>query len=86
LYAFEGAAGDVITLRVTHAPGDVALQIELKGPDQRRLAISAPSQDGAATLAGFSLPADGTYRVTVQRPRSHDTKNLDYELTLSAAG
>lgn len=85
LYAFEGAAGDLITLRVAHAPGDVGLQIELKGPDQQRLAISAPSENGVASLAEFTLPAEGTYRVTVQRPRSRETQNLDYELTLSAA-
>lgn len=85
IYAFEGAAGDVVTLRVTHAPGDVALQVELKGPDQRRLAISDPSEGGEAALAGFELPEDGTYRVTVQRPRTRETENLDYELTLSAA-
>jgi len=85
LYAFEGAAGDVITLRVTHAPGNVPLQIELKGPDQRRLSISDPSQDGVTALEDFPLPEDGTYRVTVQRPRTRETENLAYELTLSAA-
>ena len=85
LYAFEGEAGDVITLRVTHAPGDVSLQVELKGPDQQRLALSDPSEGGEAALADFTLPEDGTYRVTVQRPRTRQTENLAYELTLSAA-
>jgi len=85
IYAFEGEAGDVVTLHVTHEPGDVALQIELKGPDQRRLVISEPSEAGEAALVDFELPEDGTYRVTVQRPRSLDTENLEYELTLSAA-
>ena len=79
IYAFEGEAGDVVTLHVTHEPGDVALQIELKGPDQRRLVISEPSEAGEAALVDFELPEDGTYRVTVQRPRSLDTENLEYE-------
>ncbi len=85
LYAFEGRAGDVITLRVTHAPGDVALQVELKGPDLRRLTISEPSQAGEAALVDFVLPQDGIYRVTVSRPRSRETENLAYTLSLSAA-
>lgn len=85
IYAFEGKAGDVVTLRVAHAPGDVQLQIELKGPDQRRLAISDPSVMGVTSLTDFELPEDGTYRVTVQRPRTRETENLEYELTLSAA-
>jgi len=85
IYAFEGEAGDVITLQVTHEPGDVALQVELKGPDQRRLALSEPSEAGEAALVDFELPEDGTYRVTVQRPRTRETENLAYELTLSAA-
>mgnify|MGYP001184981833 FL=1 len=85
LYAFEGRAGDAVTLRVTHAPGDVSLQVELKGPDQRRLAISEPSTAGETALSDFELLADGIYRITVQRPRTRETDNLEYMLTLSAA-
>ncbi len=85
LYAFTGSAGDVITLRVTHAPGETTLQIEVQDPDRHRLAESAPSENGETALEALELPADGDYRVIVKRPRSHDAENLDYTLTLDRA-
>ncbi len=83
LYGFTGQAGDVVTLRVTHAPSDdVALQIEVLDPDKHRIAESDPSVDGETTVEALTLPADGSYRIVVKRPRSRDAENLDYTLTL----
>jgi thiol-disulfide isomerase/thioredoxin len=83
LYGFSGQAGDVVTLRVTHAPSDeIALQIEVLDPDKNRIAESDPSVDGETAVETLTLPADGSYRVVVKRPRSRDTENLDYTLTV----
>lgn len=85
LYAFTGRAGDVITLRLTHTPSVIGLQIEVQGPDRHRLAESEPAEGGEAALEALALPADGDYRVIVKRPRAHDATNLDYTLTLDRA-
>ena len=76
----------MVTLRATHEPGDITLRIELKDPHLNRLAISEESVNGAAALVDVELPEDGNYLVVVMRPRSRDTDNLDYTLTLNAAG
>ncbi len=82
LYGFTGQAGDVVTLRVTHDAGDVSLQIEVLDPDKNRIAESAESVDGETAVEALALPADGSYRIVVKRPRSRDTDNLTYTLTL----
>jgi thiol-disulfide isomerase/thioredoxin len=85
-YSFVGHAGDVVTLRLTHAPGNVALTIEVKDPSQQRIAVSEESANGETALVDLELPADGNYLVIVSRPRTRDRENLDYTLTLDAAG
>ncbi|NLX11854.1 MAG: redoxin family protein [Chloroflexi bacterium] len=84
LYSFVGQAGDVVTLRVTHAPGEVALRIEVKDPAKDRLVVSEESVAGETALVDLELPQDGNYLVIVMRPRSRDTVNLDYTLSLTA--
>ncbi len=84
-YGFEGRAGDVITVRLEHAPGAVPLQVEIKGPDLNRLAVSDESAGGTVALT-VELPADGDYRIVVFRQRTRDRDNETYTLRLDRAG
>ncbi|MBN2304994.1 MAG: redoxin family protein [Anaerolineae bacterium] len=86
LYSFEGRAGDVITLTVSHNPNGAPLRIEVKDSHVHRLAVSEESIDGAGALADLELPEDGRYHVTVMRARGDDTEYMTFTLTLAAAG
>lgn len=85
-YGFEGQAGDVITVRVTHEPGTAPLRVEIKDPHLDRLAVSEWSQDGEAALVDIALPEDGLYRLTVWRERANETTYAGFTLALGAEG
>lgn len=85
-YSFEGRAGDVVTLRVTHEPGGAPLRIEVKDTHLHRLAVSEESVNGETALVDLELPEDGPYQVTVMQQRSRDTTYMGYTLALTAAG
>lgn len=82
LFAFEAQAGDVVTLRVTHAPEDAPLTIEVKDTRLQRFALSTPAQEGAASLTALALPEAGIYRVTISRERSAAATEEPFTLSL----
>ncbi len=85
LYAFEGRAGDVVSLILTHDPG-APLWIEIKDTHLQRLTLSDESVDGQTALIDLELPEDGYYRVAVARARSRDSVPEAFTLRLEAPG
>lgn len=86
LYAFDGTAGELITLNMRAASGDLDPFIALMDGNLRELVSNDNTRGGRdARINQFALPADGTYYVLAGRSDlSFGTSTGGYDLALSA--
>ncbi|MBN1202915.1 MAG: PPC domain-containing protein [Anaerolineae bacterium] len=68
LWAFEGTAGDVVTISATAGPDDLQVDtyLQLFGPDGSQVAEDDDGGSGLnAAIQNYPLPTDGTYVIQV---------------------
>jgi hypothetical protein len=85
-HLFEGRAGDVITARANREPGSpLSLILELYEPDGTLVARTDALGTDEAVIDTYTLPVNGTYRLTTTRFNSVNGKTAG-RLNLSING
>jgi hypothetical protein len=88
VYAFYGEQGDIITVSMSNADGDLDPVVSILDDQQRQIAIDDDSGSGQnASIARFEIPASGTYYVRATRysgdPPGNPNTTGTYNLTLA---
>jgi hypothetical protein len=80
-YAFNGAQGDVITVRVLHEDDEAPIGVVIRDPAGNVLA-QGRSAAGQTSVAGYVLPSDGRYEVELRRSAGSRTAYGPYAMSI----
>jgi len=86
-YAFQGMAGDLVTILIQPTGGDLLPYLILYDANRRLIAQDDRTQPGAAKLVRVKLPATGSYIIVATRHgRAGGITKGSFTLTLSKEG